>query len=68
MTPEMTERLNALNELKREEAERKVNDENRASEERCKKRRDGIIGGSIMTTLVGTFAMGIMFIAKKKIK
>ena len=68
MTPEMTERLNVLNELKREEAERKVNDENRASEERCKKRRDGIIGGSIMTTLVGTFAMGIMFIAKKKIK
>ena len=68
MTPEMTERLNALNELKREEAERKVNDENRASEERCKKRRDGIIGGSIMTTLGGTMAMGIMLIAKKKIK
>ena len=68
MTPEMTERLNALNELKREEVARKENDENRASEERCKKRRDGIIGGSIMTTLVGTFAMGIMFIVKKKIK
>ena len=65
MTPEMEERLNAL---RQEEVARKENDENRASEERCKKRRDGIIGGSIMTTLVGTFAMGIMFIAKKKIK
>ena len=65
MTPEIEERLNAL---KQEEIARKENDENRASDERRKKRVDSYVGGSVMATIIGGFAMGIMFILKKKFK
>ena len=65
MTPEIEERLNAL---KQEEITRKEIDENRASDERRKKRLDSFIGGSVMATIIGGFATGIMFIVKKKFK
>ena len=65
MTPEMEEHFN---DLKQEEIAQKERDEDRASEERRKKRIDGIVGGSVITTLVGVFAMGVMFISKKKIR
>ena len=65
MTPEIEERLNAL---KQEEVARKEIDENRASDERRKKRVDSFVGGSVMATIIGGFATGIMFIVKKKFK
>ena len=65
MTPEMEERLNAL---KQEETARKEIDENRASDERHKKRLESFVGGSVMATIIGGFATGIMFIVKKKFK
>lgn len=63
MTSELEEKFKKMEE---EEEERKANYEDRASEERCKKRVDIIVGGSVMTTIVGVVAMGVIFVSKKK--
>lgn len=65
MTPEIEK---YLNELKREEVAQKERDEDRASNERRKKRIDEMVGGSIMTTLIGVFATVVLIISTKKIK
>lgn len=64
MTPEIEAQLNVLTQ---EEEARKEKDENRASDEKHRKRVDSFAGGSVIATIMGGFAMGIMLILKKRI-